>query len=68
MLNRRRCLQDVPFLLESKLKDEGAQYNKGPDWSSHAVFDDNLVTGAVLKSARGVDSPAFCLPPMAGTH
>ena len=39
-------MQKVPFLLESKLKEEGAQYTKGQDWHSHAVFDDKLITGA----------------------
>ena len=37
--------QDVPFLLEDKLKEDGALYTKGQDWHSHAVFDGNLVTG-----------------------
>jgi len=42
----RLHLQKVPFLLESKLKEEGSQYTKGQDWHSHAVFDNNLITGA----------------------
>ena len=42
----RLRVQKVPFLLESKLKEEGAKYTKGQDWHSHAVFDDNLITGA----------------------
>jgi hypothetical protein len=37
--------QDVPFLLEDKLKEDGALYTKGQDWHSNAVFDGNLVTG-----------------------
>ena len=35
----------MPFLLEDKLKEDGALYTKGQDWHSHAVFDGNLVTG-----------------------
>lgn len=36
---------DVPFLLEGMLKDRGARYDKGADWSSFVVTDGNLVTG-----------------------
>ncbi len=36
---------DVPFLLEDMLKDRGAYYDKGADWSSFVITDGNLVTG-----------------------
>lgn len=36
---------DVPFLLEDMLKDRGAHYDKGADWSSFVITDGNLVTG-----------------------
>ncbi len=35
----------VPFLLEDALKDEGAIYRKGDDWSDFVIEDGNLVTG-----------------------
>jgi putative intracellular protease/amidase len=35
----------VPFLLEDKLKERGALYSKGPDFSSYIRVDGKLVTG-----------------------
>ncbi len=35
----------VPFLLETRLRELGAKYEKGPDFQSFAVQDGNLVTG-----------------------
>ena len=35
----------VPFSLEDKLKEGGAQYEKGADWSSFTVTDGLLLTG-----------------------
>jgi len=35
----------LPFLLEDKLKERGAIYEKGDDWASHVVVDEKLVTG-----------------------
>jgi putative intracellular protease/amidase len=35
----------VPFLLEDKLKERGALYSKGPDFSSYIQADGKLVTG-----------------------
>ena len=35
----------VPFLLENALKEEGAIYVKGEDWSDFTIEDGNLVTG-----------------------
>jgi putative intracellular protease/amidase len=35
----------VPFLLEDKLKERGAFYSKGPDFSSYIQVDGKLVTG-----------------------
>jgi putative intracellular protease/amidase len=35
----------VPFLIEQKFKDLGAEYTKGDDWNPHAVVDGKLVTG-----------------------
>ncbi len=35
----------VPFLLEDKLGEEGAKYEKGPNWSDYVVTDGMLITG-----------------------
>lgn len=35
----------VPFLLEDKLKERGAFYSKGPDFSCYLQLDGKLVTG-----------------------
>ncbi|KAK9918654.1 hypothetical protein WJX75_005678 [Coccomyxa subellipsoidea] len=35
----------VPFLLEDKLLELGAKYEKGKDWSPFVVQDGKLVTG-----------------------
>jgi putative intracellular protease/amidase len=35
----------VPFLLESKFKEQGANYEKGDDWNSKVCVDGKLVTG-----------------------
>jgi putative intracellular protease/amidase len=35
----------VPFLLEDKLREEGAQFEKAPNWSDHVVTDGMLITG-----------------------
>jgi len=44
----------VPFLVESELKDQGANYSKGADWASHVVVDGLLVTGQNPASSEGV--------------
>lgn len=35
----------VPFLLESRLRSLGADFEAGPDFQPHAVYDGNLITG-----------------------
>ncbi|KEK23360.1 type 1 glutamine amidotransferase domain-containing protein [Bacillus gaemokensis] len=35
----------VPFLLESRLRDEGALFYKAPIFTPHVVVDENLITG-----------------------
>jgi putative intracellular protease/amidase len=42
----------VPFSLEDKLKERGALYEKGADWSSFTVTDDLLITGQNPQSSR----------------
>lgn len=35
----------VPFLLEDRLRERGAIFRKGPNWSSHVEVDGKLITG-----------------------
>lgn len=44
----------VPFLLETRLRELGADYQSGADFVSFAVRDDNLVTGQNPQSAAEV--------------
>lgn len=44
----------VPFLLEDKLQQNGAFYNKGGDWQSHVVKDGLLITGQNPASSEAV--------------
>ncbi|KEA51433.1 dihydroxyacetone kinase [Mangrovibacter sp. MFB070] len=46
--------QAVPFLLETALKEHGAQHEKAGDWQSQVVVDGNLITGQNPQSATGV--------------
>mmetsp|Transcript_7495 Transcript_7495/g.15648 ORF Transcript_7495/g.15648 Transcript_7495/m.15648 type:complete len:228 (-) Transcript_7495:2095-2778(-) len=43
----------VPYLLETKLKEQGAKYEKGGDWSSQVCVDGKLVTGQNPQSSDG---------------
>jgi putative intracellular protease/amidase len=45
---------DVPFLLETRLRELGAHYVSGPDFKSFAIRDGNLVTGQNPASAAEV--------------
>ncbi len=44
----------VPFLLEDKLKERGAIFEKSGLWQSHVVSDQRLVTGQNPQSAEAV--------------
>jgi len=44
----------VPFLLETKLREEGADFVVGDNWASHVEVDGNLVTGQNPASSAGV--------------
>lgn len=35
----------VPFLVEDKMNQMGANYSKGEDWSSYVMVDGKLITG-----------------------
>lgn len=44
----------VPFLLQDRLIELGARYERGANWRPHVVEDGNLITGQNPKSAAGV--------------
>ncbi|MDD2466793.1 MAG: type 1 glutamine amidotransferase domain-containing protein [Desulfuromonadaceae bacterium] len=46
--------KEVPFLLESKLREEGAKFVTGAKWASHAEVDGKLVTGQNPASSEAV--------------
>lgn len=44
----------MPFSIEDRIKEEGALYTKGDDWSEHVVADGKLITGQNPQSSEGV--------------
>jgi DJ-1/PfpI family len=44
----------VPFLLEDKLSERGATFEKSGLWQPHVTVDKRLVTGQNPQSAKGV--------------
>ena len=48
--------QYMPFLLESKLREQGAEFIGKPLWTNHVVVDGNLITGHNPQSSRSVAS------------
>lgn len=44
--------KDVPFALETKLKELGADYSAKEPWSSYVVVDKNLITGQNPQSSE----------------
>jgi len=38
-------VEAMPFLLETMLREQGAQFESGPNFQPHAVRDGNLITG-----------------------
>ena len=42
----------MPFLIESKLKELGANYIKKPEWANFVVEDNRLITGQNQNSAK----------------
>jgi putative intracellular protease/amidase len=44
----------VPFLLQTALAERGAKHSAAPDFESHVVVDERLVTGQNPASATGV--------------
>ncbi|MGG4144156.1 type 1 glutamine amidotransferase domain-containing protein [Paenibacillus algorifonticola] len=45
---------DLPFLLESRLRELGAIFVAAPNWSSHYEVDGNLITGQNPQSTLAV--------------
>lgn len=45
--------QDMPFLLETKLRELGAKIDKKENFAAHAVRDGNLITGQNPASSEG---------------
>lgn len=45
--------QMMPFLLESRLRELGAEYVPSPTWNNHVVVDGNLITGQNPQSSAG---------------
>lgn len=44
----------MPFLLESRLREQGALFSAEPAWSDHVVRDGNLITGQNPQSSISV--------------
>lgn len=44
----------MPFLLESKLIERGASFEKAPNWQAKVITSERLITGQNPKSAEGV--------------
>lgn len=45
---------DVPFMLETGLRERGANYSSAAPWQAHVIVDGRLVTGQNPASAREV--------------
>jgi putative intracellular protease/amidase len=52
---------DVPFLLETALTQQGAKFHAAAPWSDHSIADGNVVTGQNPASARGTAQKMIAL-------
>lgn len=52
---------DVPFLLETALTEQGGKFHAATPWSDHSIADGNLVTGQNPASARGTAQKMIAL-------
>jgi len=52
--NQTGLVSDLPFLLESKIRELGAIYVAAPNWTSHVEIDGNLITGQNPQSTLAV--------------
>lgn len=46
--------ENMPFLLETKLLDQQANYVKQSEWSDHIEIDENIITGQNPQSSKSV--------------
>lgn len=53
--------EDVPFLLESALKEKGAKFLSVSPWQANSIADGRLVTGQNPASAKGVAEKMIAL-------
>ena len=53
--------ETVPFLLESKLIERGAEFRKSPNFEAHVETSERLVTGQNPTSAKGVATQMWAL-------
>lgn len=44
--------EKIPFLLESRLKEQGAVFVGQADWSEHLIVDGDLITGQNPRSSE----------------
>jgi putative intracellular protease/amidase len=51
----------VPFLLEDVFRQQGALYEKGPDWAPHVVTDGLLITGQNPASSEPAAKALLCV-------
>ena len=58
----------VPFLLEDRLKERGALYSKGADWTPHVEVDGKLVTGQNPASSGPAAKELLTLLPSVSTR
>ncbi|WP_228375764.1 type 1 glutamine amidotransferase domain-containing protein [Chryseobacterium taiwanense] len=49
-----KLINVVPFLLEDKLKERGAKFEKSGLWQNHVVSDQRVITGQNPQSAKSV--------------
>lgn len=49
----------VPYLTEDELKNRGANYEKGDNWSQFAVIDGHVITGQNPQSGKAVAEKFF---------
>ncbi|MCP3029404.1 type 1 glutamine amidotransferase domain-containing protein [Halobacillus sp. A5] len=51
--------QHMPFLLESRLRELGAEFLSGPNWSEHVEVDGRLITGQNPQSTLAVSKESI---------
>ena len=54
-------VEQVPYLVESELRNRGARYTKAADWAGHAVRDGMVITGQNPASSAAVAEAVISL-------